>query len=197
MPVGRGRPRQRPLMQPGSMELTPGGSRRLCKLEGAPTPGGSQCSPIVYKQELTPAEECGSARKRRLDRNRQAEVYAARKLGRSAKGAKPTALDFERRIVDSVDLAQPELSFDLAALEDRILMAEYSWRHDQKEAAGVLRGAFEPEEKVRAAVHLMMGRETGCQWTPTGKLRAVCAVCKRSYATKLDGTVRKHHGCSG
>jgi len=59
-------------------------------------------------------------------------------------------LDFERRIVDSVDLAQPELSFDLAALEDKILMAEYSWRHDQKEAAGVLRGAFEPEEKVRA-----------------------------------------------
>jgi len=58
----------------------------------------------------------------------QAEVYAARKLGRSAKGAKPTALDFERRIVDSVDLAQPELSFDMAALDDRILMAQYSWR---------------------------------------------------------------------
>ena len=71
-------------------------------------------------------------------------------------------------------------------------MAQHSWRHDQKEAAGVLRGAFEPEEKVCAAVHLMMGREAGCQWTPTGKLRAVCAVCKQSYATKLDGTVRKY-----
>ena len=79
--------------------------------------------------------------------------------------------------------------------DDRILMAQHSWRHDQKEAAGVLGGAFEPEEKVRAAVHLMMGREAGCQWTPTGKLRAVCAVCKRSYATKLDGTVRKHTCC--
>jgi hypothetical protein len=56
-----------------------------------------------------------------------------------------------------------------------------SWRHAQREAAGVLRGPFEPEEKVRAAVYLMMGREAGCQWTPTGKLRAqLCVLCVSS-----------------
>ena len=76
-----------------------------------------------------------------------------------------------------MDLAQPELSFDMAALDGRILMAQHSWRHDQKEAAGVLRGAFEPEEKVRAAVHLMMGREAGCQWTPTGTEKAASHLC--------------------
>ena len=190
-----GRPRQRTLLALSGAELTPGASRRLCTLERAPTPGGSQRSPIVYKQEVTPAQERGSARKRRLDRNRQAEIYAASKLARGAKIAKPTKLEFERRIAESVDLAQPEQSFDMEALDNRIRMAEHSWRQDQREAAAVMQGVAEPEEKVRAAVHLMMGREAGCQWTPTGKLRAICVTCKRAYAVTLDGRVRKH-GCS-
>ena len=195
MVVARGRARQRPLVEPGETQLTPGGSRRLCMLESAPTPGSSRRSPIVYKQELTPAGECGSPRKRRLDRNRQAEVYAARRLVRGTKPAKPTSLDFERRIVDSVDLAQPELSFGVEALEARILTAQHSRRQDLREAAAVLRGPFEREVKVHAAVHVMMGRHAECKWTLTGKLRAVCSVCKQSYATKLDGTVRKHQCC--
>ena len=166
-------------------------------MEQVPTLGGSRRSPIKFKQEVTPVHERGSARKRRLDRNRQAEIYAAAKLvGGANTAAKPKALDFERRVADSVDMAQPELSFDLEALDDRMRMAQHSWLPDQREAAAVMHGTCEPEEKVRAAVHLMMGRQAGCQWTPTGKLRAVCAVCKRSYATKLDGTVWKH-GCSG
>ena len=90
-------------MEPGGTQLTAGGSRRLCTLERASTPGGSQRSPIVYKQELTPAEESGSARKRRLDRNRQAEVHAARKLERGPKRTKPTALNFEQLVVESVE----------------------------------------------------------------------------------------------
>ena len=193
MPMPGGRPRKRPLLAPSSVELTPGGSHRLCRLEHAPTPGGSQRSPVPYKLDVTPALERGSARKRRLDRNRQAELHAACKLSRGAKRAKPTALDFERLVVESVDMEQPELSFDMAALEDRILVAQHSTRQDQKDAAAVLRSACERDEKVSAAVHLMMGRELGCKWTCTGKERAVCGVCKRSYATNLDGTVRKHN----
>ena len=192
---GRGRPRQRPLVQLGGVHAMPGGSRRLCTLERAPTPGGSQRSPIVFKQEKTPAQERGSARKRRLDRNRQAELYAVSKLARGAKVAKPTKLEFEQRVVDSVDMAHPDSSFDMEALDDRIRMAQRSWRHDQREAAAVMQGAADPEEKVRAAVHLMMGRGAHRQWTQTGKLRAVCDTCKRAYAVTLDGRVRKH-GCS-
>ena len=123
--AGRGRPKQRPQMRPSRAELTPSGARRLCTLERAPTPSGSQRSPIVYKLHVTPAHEIGSARKRRLDRNRQAEVHAARKLLRGAKAAKLSAVDFERRIVGSVDIDQPELSFDMEALEDRMRAAEY------------------------------------------------------------------------
>ena len=178
----------------------PEGARRLCTLERTPTPGGSLRSPIMFKLEVTPAQESGSARKRRLDRNRQAEERAAGKLLRGAKAAKPTALDFEQRIIfSSVDMEQPELSFDMEALEDRVLMAQYSRRQDQRDAAAVLRGdgerACEREEKVRAAVHLMVGREADRKWTPTGKLRRVCDQCKRSYAVTSLGTVRKHSGC--
>ena len=190
--VRRGRPR-RPAR---SGELTPKGARRLCTLERTPTPGGSLRSPIMYKLELTPAQESGSARKRRLDRNRQAEERAAGKLLRRAKAAKPTALEFEQIIVAGVDMEQPELSFDMEALEDRILMAQYSRRQDQREAAAVLRGdgerACEREEKVRAAVHLMVGREADRKWTPTGKLRRVCDGCGFPYAVTANGRVRQH-----
>ena len=196
MSVARGRPRQRPLVQPGSTQLTSDGSRRLWALERVPTPGGSQRSPVVYKQEVTPVAERSSARKRRLDRNRQAEVYAVSRLVRGAKAAKPTMLDFEQRVVDSIDMDDPECSFDMERLQDRIRMAQHSWRHDQRDAAAVLHGSCEPEEKVRAAVHLMIGRGTDRQWTPTGKQRAVCGICKRAYAVTLDGRVRTHKGCS-
>ena len=150
----------------------------------------------MYKLEVTPAQESASARKRRLDRNRQAAERAAGKLARGAKAAKPTALDFEQRIVAGVDMEQPELSFDMEALEDRVLMAQCSRRQDQREAAAVLRGdgerACEREEKVRAAVHLMMGREADRKWTPTGKLRRVCDGCGRVYAVTAHGHVRQH-----
>ena len=51
-------------------------------------------------------------------------VHAARKLLRGAKAAKLSAVDFERRIVGSVDIDQPELSFDMEALKDRMRAAE-------------------------------------------------------------------------
>ena len=197
--AGRGRPKQRPQMRPSRAELTPSGARRLCTLERAPTPSGSQRSPIVYKLHVTPAHEIGSARKRRLDRNRQAEVHAACKLLRGAKAAKPTALGYEQRIVGGVDMEHPELSFDLEALEDRMLRAQYSRRQDQREAAAVLRDdgerACEREEKVRAAVHLMVGREADRKWTPTGKLRRVCDGCGFPYAVAANGRVRQQHRC--
>ena len=181
-------------MAPSSAELTPGASRRLCTLERAPTPGGSQRSPVVFKLELTPAHECGSARKRRLDRNRQAELHAAAKVGRgNSASAKPTKLDFERRIADSIDRAQPDLGFDMAALEDNILMAQRSRRPDQREAALALSDSdADIERRVGAAVHLMVGRDKWHMWTPTGKVRAVCDRCNRAYASTLDGSVRKH-----
>ena len=186
-------------MRPSRVELTPSGVRRLCTLERTPTPGGSLRSPIVYKLQVTPAHESRSARKRRLDRNRQAEVHAAGKLLRGTKAAKLTAIDFERRIVAGIGMEQPERSFDLEALEDRILMAQYSRRQDQREAAAVLRDdgerACEREEKVRAAVHLMVGREADRKWTPTGKLRRVCDGCGLPYAVAANGRVRQQHRC--
>ena len=192
-----GRPRQRPLVEPDSTQVTPRGSRQLCTLESAQTPGGSRCSPIVYMQELQPAEECRSARKRRLDRNRQAQLYAAHRLARGRKTVKQSALDFERRIVNSVSLEQPEQTFDVSALDQRILTAQHARRRDQREAARILRqGDCELDEQVRAAVHLMMGRELNCKWTPTGKLRAACDVCMRSYAVTSDGKIRRHNGCT-
>ena len=189
-----GRPRQRPLLALSGAELTPGASRRLCTLERAPTPGGSQRSPVTFKLDVTPAHESGSARKRRLDRNRQAELHAAAKAARGEPAAaKPTRLDFERRIADSIDRAQPELGFDMAALGDNILMAQRSRRPDQHEAALAFSDAdADVERRVGAAVHLMVGRDKWHMWTPTGKLRAVCDRCNRAYATTLDGSVRKH-----
>ena len=182
-------------MAPSSAVLTPGASRRLCTLERAPTPGGSQRSPVAFKLEVTPAHECGSARKRRLNRNRQEELRAAAKVVRGdSASAKPTRLDFEQRIVDSIDRAQPELGFDMEALEDNILMAHRSKRPDQKEAARALSDSSDAdiERRISAAVHLMVGRDRWQTWTPTGKMRAVCDRCSRAYAITFCGSVRKH-----
>ena len=194
MPMPGGRPRKRPLLAPSSVELTPGGSHRLCRLEHAPTPGGSQRSPVAYKLDVTPALERGSARKRRLDRNRQAELHAAAKVARGvATSAKPTRLDFEQRIADSIDRAQPERDFDMAALEDNILMAQHSRRPDEREAAAALRSAdTDFEQRISAAVHLMVGRNECHAWTPTAKKRVVCEQCNRAYALTIGGSVRKH-----
>ena len=183
-------------MQVSSEVLTPERSSLLCTIERVPTPGGSQRSPIIFRKELSPAAgESRSARKRRQDRNLQAEKYAAVRVLRSKKTLQ---LTFEQRLFDSVDKEQPEISFDLDMLDDRILAAQYSWRQDQRDAAAVLKGCVDAErdEKIRAAVHLMVGRQKDQQWTPTGKLRVTCDVCRRAYAATLDGTVRKHKGCS-
>ena len=74
----RGRPR---LPVPSVTKLTPRGTRRQCSLHATPTPGGTTRS-LSYMQEVTPAAERPSARKRRLDRNRQSAKYAAVKAAR-------------------------------------------------------------------------------------------------------------------
>uniref|UniRef100_A0A7S4HCN1 Uncharacterized protein n=1 Tax=Prymnesium polylepis TaxID=72548 RepID=A0A7S4HCN1_9EUKA len=185
----RGRPRKRPLVQPSDVQLSPAGGHNLCTLQRAPTPSGSQRSPIVYKQELTPAEERRSARKRRRDRNRQSELLA---VERTERAAKPT-LSFAQRLLDTVDREQPELSFNMDVLERRLRTAEHGWRQDQRAAAGALRGGAEDAElMVRAAVHLLVGDRADQQWTPAGRERVACGVCQRAFAANRHGVARKH-----
>ena len=189
--AGRGRPRQ----QTPSGIFTPGHTRRQCAIERAPTPGGTARSPVAFMQECTPADEARCARKQRLDRNRQAARYAAVKAARSAK-AKPTALDFERRIVDAVDKEQPERSFDMELLDDIIMMSHRSKLKDRRDAAAMLRdGENDVESRIAAAVHLMVGPTRYHKWTRTGKERMACDVCGRRFALRADGLLRTH-SCS-
>ena len=169
----RGRPRKRPLVQLSDVQLSPAGGHKLCTLQRVPSPSGS-LSPIIFKQELTPAEERRSARKRRHDRNRQSELLAVERAGRAAK---PT-LSFEQRLLNSVDRNQPELSFDMDALEGRLKTAEHSRRQDQRAAAGALRGGADAESMVRAAVLLTVGDRSDQQLNgrlPVGSVW--CVVC--------------------
>ena len=66
----------------------------------------------------------------------QAERYAG---VRAQRVKKVLELSFEQRLCSSVDREQPELSFDMDALNDRILVAETSRRQDQHDAVAVLK----------------------------------------------------------
>ena len=116
---------------------------------------------------------------------------------RGAKRARPTVLDFERRIVDTVDNEQPELSFDMEALEDMILLSRNSRVKDRRDAAATLRdGGSGVEARIAAAVHLMVGCTAYHKWTPAAKERMPCVLCGRHFAVRVDGQVRKHR-CFG
>ena len=152
-------------------------------------------SRATYRQwqvhECTPANESKTARKRRLDRNRQATHYAA--VRSSTKRAKPTVLDWERTIVETIDKEHPESSFDMEALDDVILMSHRSRLQDRREAAAMLRDCDgDAEARIAAAVHLMVGPERWNRWTPTAKERMACELCGRRYAVRTNGRVRKH-----
>ena len=150
------------------------------------TPGGTARSPVRFALECTPSQEQGSARKRRRDRNRQAAKYAAVK---AAQKRRLNPLEHERRIVDSVDEEQPELSFDMDELDDTILMAQRSQQPDRRAAADMLHARDgSVEERLAAAVHLMMG----VRWTSGGRERVPCARCGRKFAVRADGLVRQH-----
>ena len=178
---------------PPSAQLTPRGTRKRCTIERVSTPGGTARSPVEFLQQCTPADEARSARKQRLDRNRQAARYAATRAARGEK-IKTTALDFERRILASVDREQPECSFDMEALDDMILMSQRSQLEDQRDAAVMLRdGDGSAEARIAAAVHLMVGRRAYHTWTPAAKERMPCQNCGRRFAVRMDGQVRKHH----
>ena len=168
--------------------LTPKRTRTLCTLERASTPGGTARSPVRFVQESTPTGESGSARKRRRDRNRQAARYAGIKAARPAK-KRLSALERERCIVESIDREQPERSFDMDELETEIIHAQYSLLQDRRAAAAMLRecdGAV--EERIGAAVHLMVGR----RWTAAGKELVRCSACGRRFAVRADGLLRRH-----
>ena len=182
--AGRGRPR----LPAPSGTLTPGGTRRRCTVQRTSTPGGTAGSPVEFMQQCTPADEARSARNKRLDRNRQAARFAATKAARG-KMVKPTALDFERHMLASVDMEQPEQSFDMDLLDDLILEAAYSRQHDRRAAAVMLReGVADVEARIGAAVHLMVGHK----YTATCKERVLCASCGRKFAVRADGLVRRH-----
>ena len=68
-------------------------------------------------------------------------------------------LEHERRIVDSVDEEQPELSFDMDELDDTILMAQRSQQPDRR-AAGCrrLRGVHRHLERGASSSPPMPGR---------------------------------------
>ena len=181
---------------PPTAQLTQGGTHRECTVQCAPSPGGTRRS-LSFKQECTPADERKSQRKLRLDRNRQAARYAAARAERGAERARPTALDFERRIVDTVDSEQPERSFDMEALDDMILHSQYSRLKDRRDAAATLRGGDgDAEARIAAAVHLMVGRTAYHKWTPAAKERMPCVRCGRRFAVRIDGQVRQHR-CFG
>ena len=84
--------------------------------------------------ECTPANETKTARKRRLDHNRQVTRHASISGG-GAQRPKLTALEWERRIVEAIDKEQPEHSFDMEELDGMILMAQRSQLQDRREAA--------------------------------------------------------------
>jgi hypothetical protein len=61
--------------------LTPNRRHSICAIERT-TPGGTARSPLQYRQERTPQAESHTARKRRLDRNRQAANYGMKRAAR-------------------------------------------------------------------------------------------------------------------
>ena len=188
-----GRPRR---SQPQG-DLTPNRGHSICAIART-TPGGTARSPLYYRQERTPQGERHSARKRRLDRNRQAEKYGIKKAahGDSTTKAKPTRLDYEKMIVDSIDPEHPDDGI-MESLEERMLSAQCSRSKDVRDAVTVLREREgEQEELVAAAVHLMVGGTSDFRWTLCAKQRVRCEECGRAYALRADGCIRQHR-CHG
>ena len=98
-----GRPRSRATAQPSSATLSPNRTLR-CTLERPPTPGGTQRSPVRYKQELTPAgeKESPAARKKRQDRNRRAETNAIGKASRAAAPQRQSLAQVEYKAAEAM-----------------------------------------------------------------------------------------------
>ena len=132
-----------------------------------------------------------SARKRRLDCNRQAAAYASR---RAAQPVRPTrtALDVQRSIAAAVDPEHPERSLDMEALDDMRLLASHGGAAKREAAATLNDSSATVEARVSAAVQLMVGRDPYQQWTVMGRQRTVCCDCGRKYALRADGFVRRH-----
>jgi hypothetical protein len=173
--------------------LTPNRRHSICAIERT-TPGGTARSPLQYRQERTPQAESHTARKRRLDRNRQAANYGMKRAARDdgSTKAKPTRLDYEKMIVETINPQQPDDGIK-ESLEDRMLLAQRSHRKDIKDAVAVLRERdCEPEEQVAAAVHLMVGTTSEHRWTLCAKERVRCEACGRAFARRADGRIRKH-----
>ena len=148
---------------------------------------------LTFVQECTPPDEAKRERKLRLDRNRQAARYAATCAKRGAKRARPTSLDWKRHIVDSIDKEHPENTFDTEHLEGVLLLEERSRLKDRRDAAAKLRdGAGAIEERIEAAVHLMVGPTAYHKWTLCGKERIACELCGRRFAPCANGRVRQH-----